>query len=339
MASWLFIISEKCEMKILVLGNRWHGNWSSTLHDELLTLGHDSKHIDVRFIRKTPIYKMDVLRKKIFLIKLRIKLYREISKRKVDRIIVITPYSIPKEIWTYVKEKNVPLVGWWGDDPILKKVPVECTKLFDRVYLVDKTWVEKTKIINPNAFYLPHAASIKNFHPTPKRQKLYDITFVGDSFSGNSEGVKRAEILKVLYENNLSPILFGDAGWNKLLSKYPFIKEIYKGPIIRPGQLNSVYNSSKIVLNIHHSQIKSGTNQRTFEAAASKAFQLSDYRDSVVLHFGESIETYSSSEELVKKASFFLTHPRERMRRAKKSYKTILEKHSYVQRIKILLES
>jgi len=325
-------------MKILVLGNKWHGNWSSTLHNELLLLRHASKHIDVRFIRKSPIYKIDALRKKISLIKLKIILSREISRGRVDRIIVITPYDIPREIWFYIKEKNIPIIGWWGDDPVLKKIPTECIKLFDKIYLVDKSWVEQTKTINPNTFYLPHAASIKNFRPLPNKQRLYDITFVGDSFHGKSEGLKRAETLKVLYENNLKPVLFGDAGWKKLFPTYPFLEEIYKGPVSSPEQLNKIYNFSKIVLNIHHSQLRSGTNQRTFEASASKAFQLSDYRDSIVLHFGESIGTYSSSKELVKKANFFLAHPKERITLAERSYQTVLEKHSYSQRIKTLLE-
>jgi len=326
-------------MRILVLGNKWHGNWSSTLHNELLSLGNYSKHVNVRFVRKLPIYKIDALRKKIFLTKLKIILSREISASKIGRIIVITPYGIPKEIWVYIKEKNIPLIGWWGDDPVLKKVPVECVKLFDKIYLVDKFWVEQTKTINPNTFYLPHAASIKNFHPITDKEKLYNITFVGDSFGGNNEGIRRAETLKILYENNLKPVLFGDVYWKKLFYKYPFLEKTYKGSITSPEQLNNVYNNSKIVLNIHHSQLKSGTNQRTFEASASKAFQLSDYRDSIILHFGKSIETYSSSEELIKKANFFLAHPKERIDLAEKSYQNVLEKHSYSQRIRILLES
>ena len=326
-------------MKILVLGNKWHGNWSSTLHDELLLLGHTSKHINVRFIRKSPIYKIDALRKKIFLIKLKIILSREISKSSVDRIIVITPYDIPREIWIYIKEKNIPIIGWWGDDPVLKKIPAGCVKLLEQIYLVDKSWVEQTKIINANTFYLPHAASIKNFHPSPSKRKLHNITFVGDSFPGKSEGLKRAETLRALYENNLKPVLFGDFGWKKLFPAYPFLKKIYKGSVSSPEQLNNIYNFSKIVLNIHHSQLKSGTNQRTPEASASKAFQLSDYRDSIPFHFGESIGTYSSNRELVKKADFFLTHPKERTYLAEKSYQIVLEKHSYSQRIKTLLKS
>ena len=108
---------------------------------------------------------------------------------------------------------------------------------------------------------------------------------------------------------------------------------------IAPDELNTIYNTAKIVLNIHHSQLTTGTNQRTFETAAARAFQLADHRPAIAaLYQGCSI-TFTSAEDLLQKARYYLSHEPERERMADQARAITLAHNTYKHRIEILLNA
>lgn len=326
--------------RIVILGNTWHGNWSLSLFEELKTQKEEVIHINViPYHFKTGIFFFDNFVRKIFV--------RNINKKVIqktmigDLIIIITPYTLTKKTFENLQQKNTQLIAWLGDDPFRKGNAEMYLPFFKKIFIVDTSWKQSIKDLNPRVEILPHAFREEDFHPLNIEQKLYQVSFVGDSFNGNTEGIHRASVLKSLNSAGISVALFGDRGWLDIGNKnieYTFLKSIYKGPITRSVDLNNLYNNSSIVLNIHHRQIKNGANQRIFEASGSGAFQISDKQKLVEDIFCGAIEQYENANELIEKIQYYLLHKDEAKQKAQKAW-TLAASHSYKKRIEKLLDS
>lgn len=321
--------------KVLVLGNFWHGNWSQTIHKELLGLGHKSTHINVRYLPKFKNRLLEKANKYAHLNQLQNTIQKQIEGIEYDYCLVITPYDIPVKTYRLIKQKNIKLIGWWGDDPMAKGVIADTMHLFDKIFLVDRSWIYRAKFFNKNIEYLPHGFSPKNFFPNQKTIEN-DLVFIGDSSKGKMDGHLRAQTLKILHENNIKVSLYGDKHWNVLFPQYPFLKKIYKGIVNSPEKLNQIYNSSKIALNVHHSQLEEGTNQRTFEASGSGVFQVSDYKKVIEEEFGENIATYTNPNELLETVNFFLQNEKDRNEKAEKAHLIASANNTYKKRLATL---
>lgn len=325
--------------RIIILGNTWHGNWSLSLFEELKKQKKQTLHINVRlpnFI--TGISFIDTLVKKIFLWKINYCVTHEICNE--DIVIVITPNTLTKKTFEILKQKNTQLIAWFGDDPFRKGNTSMYLPFFKKIFVVDASWIQSISTLNPNVEILPHALREDIFFPTHQKQKPYKVSFVGDSFNGSEEGLYRASLLKDLHKSHIEIALFGDKGWITIANsnpEYEFLKSIYQGPISKPGDLNTLYNNSHIVLNIHHRQVKNGANQRIFEASGSEAFQISDKQELVEEIFSDAIESYENSQELVKKIQYYLTHADEAKQKAQKAW-ALVKQHTYQKRIEKLLE-
>ena len=324
-------------MRILILGNSWHGNWSKTIYEEIISLGHTAEHIDVRYTKKYRLHILESFRRRSFFRRLNKSLVEKIDAGNFDVCLAITPYTIPNSLWKHLKERGLKLIGWWGDDPMSKGNLSESMSFFDKIYLVDKEWVYTARYFNKNTYYLPHAVSEKNFFQTNSADKKIDVLFVGASFEGKMDGRLRANVLRILHENGIRISLYGDLGWKYLFPQYHFLKEIYKGSVNTASRLNELYNSSKIVLNVHHRQLITGTNQRSFEVAATGTLQIADYRQDIEDIFGENIVTFSSPKDLVDKFKYYIDRKKDRTAKGSATRK-IAQDHTYKQRLSIILD-
>ena len=327
----------KEQNKILMLGNEWHGNFSLSLYWNLQKMGIDCGHIKMNHEWK-PNRFLNKIEKILFVKKLNKLLIDEINKNDTSLILVISGYNILPKTYELIKSKQIPMIAWIGDDPFKKTDIFNNLHYFSKVFLVDQEWVNLTKYLYPKAEFLPHAADPEVFYPiNPRRKYENDIVFVGSSYHSSPDGLLRAEILKTLFENGFDIKLYGDNGWKKLFSKYPFLEKIFMNKMVGPQELNTIYNSTKIVLNIQHSELKSGTNQRTFEIASAGAFQLVDYQRPIGELFNGNIITFNSSSDLVEKAKHYLTHEEERDKLAEKAREIVINNHTYKIRIEKLL--
>ncbi len=88
--------------------------------------------------------------------------------------------------------------------------------------------------------------------------------------------------------------------------KFPFKNCIVNGSF-SSSEINEIYNSSKICLNIQHKQNKSGYNPRTIEIMASGSFQLSNFTQGMRKnHWDDIIGEYKDEQDLVSKVKFYL---------------------------------
>ena len=108
----------------------------------------------------------------------------------------------------------------------------------------------------------------------------------------------------------------------------------------RPAEeVARIYNSSCIVINVHHSQSVYGSNTRTFEVSACGAFQCTDKVQDLehLFNLGEELICYRNAKHLAELIKYYLRHPDKRKIIAQKGQKRVLRDHTYQKRMEELM--
>jgi len=113
---------------------------------------------------------------------------------------------------------------------------------------------------------------------------------------------------------------------------------------ISEKEAREIYQRALINLNLHsNSELcwPSGdfVNPRTFELAGLGAFQLTDMRRLLTLHFdpAEEVVGLNSWEDMLKAIDYFLDHEEERDAFAKRSQERVMKEHTYRHRAEEIL--
>lgn len=103
--------------------------------------------------------------------------------------------------------------------------------------------------------------------------------------------------------------------------------------------LIKIYNSAKIVLNIH-SHGKSDLNMRVFEATACGALLLTEERRCLGDFFdiNKEILTFKDKNELKKRVEYYLVHEEKRKEIALVGQKRVYLEHTYEHRVREIIE-
>ncbi|MDI6733465.1 MAG: glycosyltransferase [Planctomycetota bacterium] len=354
-------------MKIFLAGPHWFGNFTEYCASALKKLGCNTKV----FFSNKPI--RESLEEKIeksipyiphtFTGTIKDILSRRIDKKRViainqgfinealsfspDVILVISSTGnkiLPESIDRLKQKIDVPIVAWFGDDPLRFYQETKNILHYDYLFTGDPTLIAQLKLITKNPVeYLPAAADPDIFKPVKLTDKEIadfgcDIGFVGAASSADGGGLMRAKILETLSSYNLK--IYGDPDWKQLYKDFPFLKSAFQGRILPVQETNKLFNAAKIVMNIHHPQNKYWASIRTFEIGASGAFQLADARKGIedLFKLNEEIVCYRSLPELRELVDYYLGHPEERIAIAQRLRKKVLEKHTYVHRMKTILD-
>jgi glycosyltransferase involved in cell wall biosynthesis len=143
-------------------------------------------------------------------------------------------------------------------------------------------------------------------------EKDIDISLVGRPHGG------RKEVIEAMTSSGLSVEVFGH-GW-KNRPRLPF------------NQMVRVFSRSKINLNLSNSsetgqQIKG----RNFEVPGTRSFLLTGNADNLKEYYedGKEIVIFNSTDELIDKASYYLSHDIERQRIAENGYQRTLAEHTW----------
>ncbi len=230
------------------------------------------------------------------------------------------------------------LVCYFADEP--KKIKIK--NFNTKIFVWDEEFINKFE----NAKYLPLAVSPKQYKAAFAGFK-YSITFVGEPL-----GEKRQKILSELvkiYKNKVN-IFCNDKGFQKSIEEIKeknllnegeleIYSKCHRGFLENTKQLASVYNSSKINLNITR-QGKNSINYRVFEVLASCGFLLTDEREDLQNYFKVSkhLETYKNLSDLTDKIDFFLENLNIAQRIAQLGRFEAIESNTYSARAKIILK-
>jgi len=183
---------------------------------------------------------------------------------------------------------------------------------FDFVFSHDKANMEIYKTMGcKRVYWLPSAVINTAVHRRLGLPKRYNITFVGSK------------------TNRRNTLLIA-------LSKY---FEIYTPNIWNIHELNQVFNESKIVLNIHLSDLLN-TETRIGEVLGSGSFLLTEELSSKDLFVdGKHIVQWKRGDidDLINKIKYYLLHEDERERIANEGHKFAIEQHTFERRMDQLL--
>ncbi len=132
------------------------------------------------------------------------------------------------------------------------------------------------------------------------------------------------------------PVIYGDAGWRQLL-RAPFT--------VRPevnyfDELPGVYRGTVINFNVTSLQMKTAVNQRVFDVPAAGGFLLTDYKAQLpeLLEVGKEVICYRHPEEIPELARYYLESSRAREAVVARGRARILREHTYVHRLKTMVE-
>ena len=243
-----------------------------------------------------------------------------------------------------LRERGVTLVLWLLD--ILEKLPQTQQGLsyYHLVYTFEPGDLAAINRLNPRASYLPPAYDPGVYRPITGSRKKYDLVFVGNRWG-------RLELLEELADfslaNNIKLALVGRY-WRqgnisrrvKFRKRYPALRAvILKNGTLDPVEVNSIYNQSRVVLNIHRNRRGQGVNPRLFDIAGAGAFQLTDDRQTLakMLLPGREIIPYASARDLRQKISYYLAAPEERRKIAAAAERRARKEHTYFRRMEKII--
>ncbi len=229
----------------------------------------------------------------------------------------------------------------WMYDSIQRPDRAMCKPHFDHADLFccfEERDVEYLATKGKKAYFLPLACDTDVYYPIANTEKDIDILFVGAIYTSPKriqlleELVKRYPHKKIVIYGEYKPYFKNPITW--LFRKH---RDVFKNVNIAPEQVNRLFSRTKIALNIHHKQTFHGANQRLFEACGAGAYQICDRNPFIESIFpnGE-VALYTNKEEMFTAIDYALSH--DMSRQAEKAHRIIIEEHTFIKRIKYMLD-
>ena len=135
-----------------------------------------------------------------------------------------------------------------------------------------------------------------------------------------------------------SPLIVGDGGWN-IEFRHDDRKPRLLPSITYYTELPRFYPCSAINFNCTSKQMKGAVNQRIFDAPATGAFVLTDWRPQMdALFEPHEIACYHDKEEIPDLVRHYLAHPAERQAVARAGRERVLRCHTWAHRLKEMLD-
>lgn len=215
--------------------------------------------------------------------------------------------------------QDAPLIYWASDTHLGYDYRLNFAKKYASLtFVAQKDAVDRFKADGVDATWLPHAFEPKAYNDADDEtglipynfiNKKYDLCFVGHVSSEN-----RVLALDRMFKE-FPNFFYGQKLFNECAKKYA---------------------ESKIVFNI---AMKNDLNMRCFEVMGSKSFLLTDRVQSMDDLFidGKHCAMYSSLDEAVDKARYYISHDDEREAIAREGYREVMAHHTIDHRLEVML--
>ena len=114
----------------------------------------------------------------------------------------------------------------------------------------------------------------------------------------------------------------------------------FKGTVDYMNDMPKVFNNSSINLNMTIRNIRTGIPLRVWDILGAGGFLLTNYQIELTDYFKneESIVYYEDMYDCCKKAEYYLLHEDKRRQIAAKGHELVSKKHSYINRVKYILD-
>ncbi|MDR0549443.1 MAG: glycosyltransferase [Deltaproteobacteria bacterium] len=280
----------------------------------------------------------------------RTEILRALELFKPDLVIALA--QAPLNVETILEFKTIsPALWalWFVEDYRLFNYVTEVAPAYDLFFhiqgpLMDE--VAKAWGLN-RAYYLPPAADPDFFRPQkgipPEFRAL--VSFMGAGYPNRRELM--ANLLSNYWLKSKRPIngfkIFG-SGWTDCPEEVR-ARLFQEGRRISPEESSLIYAGTEVNLNIHSAhelgfhKESAFVNPRTFELAASGAFQLVDPRPLLPSLFSaEEVVTVEDPLELPDKIEYYLDRPKLRQEIGHAAREKVLMAHTYVHRLTFMVQ-
>ena len=254
-------------------------------------------------------------------------IFRKADKNKVDFIFLYRCYNIWPSTIRKLKEKGAFVITYNNDDPF-SGIPNlgfyrnfhKILKMSDINYVYRKKNIADYESIGAKNIkvLLPYYIAKNNF-----KEDCEDNIPV--AFLGHFENDGRDKYIKALIDANVPVTVFNGSDWDQA-PLYDDIKMCIKEGK-RGTEYNHTINECQIAL-VFLSKLNSDTyTRRCFEIPATKTLMLSEYTDDLNQMFpsGECAVYFRSTEELVEKCKYLLSHPEKIKQIAENGYNRLKE--------------
>ncbi|MCB0329202.1 MAG: glycosyltransferase [Bdellovibrionales bacterium] len=264
------------------------------------------------------------------------------NEKPMDILICMAQAPITGKALQALREKGVITVLWFVEDYLRFHAWKYMAQFYDFVFTIQKDdCLEAIKAAGAGeVHYLPTAADPLIHAPmalsdAERTRWGAPISFVGAGYHNRQQMFASLSGL---------PFKIWGTEWPDCK---PFDRMVQEGGRrLKPDEYVKIFNSTDININLHSSTERDGVdpagdfiNPRTFELAASGAFQLVDKRSLLGELFepGEEIEVFETRAELIEKIDYYLAHPEKRTPFIEKARARVLREHTYQHRLQKML--
>jgi len=276
----------------------------------------------------------DTERTNQFLLKCKIRLLEKVTDFKPEAIFGVAQSPLNNiEVLSELKKADIILCYWFVEDYQIFEYWKTIAPYFDHFFTIQKDpfWEEMNQMGCHNYHYLPPAFDSNLEFPADEGNHEIPVSFVGAPYSN------RVHFFSKLRRPDFE--IYGEE-W----CKYPNPAVEIGDRRISEKEAREIYQRTLINLNLHsHSEPcwPSGdfVNPRTFELAGLGAFQLTDMRKLLTLHFdpGNEVVALSRWEDMQQAIDYFLEHEEEREAFVRKAQERVLKEHTYKHRAREIL--
>ena len=258
--------------------------------------------------------------------------FKLIKTRLLERIITFKPdivFGISQaplndiEILSKIRQAGIMLCFWFTEDYAVFDYWKSIAPNFDFFFTIQQNpfWQELTKIGCNNYHYLPLAFD-ENQRKAGTAAPDIGVSFMGAPYPN-----------RVFYLPQINGIRIYGEKWNE-----------YQSSAVADGsrrvsdeEAHQIYLRTRININLHSSLNKSDfangdfVNPRTFAIAGMGAFQLTDMRRLLPLHFDlhQEIVALASFEDMQEAVKYFLKNEDERHLFVRRAQERVLDEHTY----------
>ena len=348
-------------MRILLIGPHWDtGRWTEYCAAGLERNGHDVRAFTYSAGLARPVTLLGRVRRRLigtdrFQLERVMRAQRRdnlaavdlAARRRPELLIVLKgEVLLPETVDRLRALTDGPIVQWCGDDPSWFPNIVAAAHLYDWFFLAEPTYAADLAPRGVTAEFLPHAADPAAWAPADaadaEDEERLDVVFVGDSRHQMGHlpvNRERVDLIETVAAMDLQMAVWG-RGWDKL-GPESAARRRHRGPTLLPAAaVGRAYRAAKIVLNVHHAQMRQGVNMRTFEIPAAGAFQLSDYKSRLdeLFDVGREIAVFRDRAELADRVRDHLADPDGRRAVAEAGRRRVERDHTYRVRMRQLVE-
>ena len=273
------------------------------------------------------------------------KLLKDVAAVQPDMLLVLKgDILFPETVKNIRDNSGVILVLWCFDSALRFNNVLKGGKYYHFVYSYEPTDIPELRKYNIQANFLPMGFDPDSYFRLEDETISRDVSFVGML----NDYPERINILEMIISKNreLKLDIWGTSWtWYNPFLQYKYkikrkkLGEHIHNYNIHPEEVNKIYNSSRICLNMHHPQSKEGMNPRTFEILGAGGFQLVDYKKKIedFFNIGQEIVCYKNENDLLNKIEYYLENDDERLKIAQRGSDLVNKKHTYKHRAETIL--